>query len=229
MLLQTSGLVLAQSLQAIWFGIISYLPAIVFALIIFVIGWILAHLIGKSIKHLIDLTHVDSALAKTGIQEPFSRAGFRFSLGSIIGGLVKWALIAVFLVGVFNMLGLTELNAFLQQIIFVFLPKVIIAAVILILASVVARAAGRVVTGSARATGVRSANFVGSVAVWAIWIFAILIALAQLGIAPALIQTIFVAFFAMIALAGGLAFGLGGKEHASEVLSDMGKMIRREQ
>lgn len=228
MLLQTSGLVLAQSLQAIWFGIISYLPAILFALVIFAIGWVLAHLIGKSVKHLIDLTRVDSALSKTGIQEPFNRAGFKFSIGSIVGGLVKWALIAVFLVGVFNMLGLTELNAFLQQIIFVFLPQVIVAAIILVLASVVARVAGRVVTGSAKAAGVHAANFVGSVAVWAIWVFAILIALAQLGIASALIQTIFVAFFAMIALAGGLAFGLGGKEHASRVLSDISKMISRE-
>lgn len=228
MLLQTSGLVLAQSLQSIWFGIISYLPAIIFALVIFVIGWILAHLVGKSIKHLIDLTRVDSVLEKTGIQEPFKRAGFHFSLGRVVGSLVKWFLIIVFLVAVFDILGLSELNAFLQQIVFGFLPSVLIAAVVLILASVVARAAGRVVTGSAKAAGVHSANFVGSIATWAIWIFALLIALSQLGIAAGLIQTIFIAVLAMFALAGGLAFGLGGRDHAGRVLTDMGKMIGRE-
>jgi hypothetical protein len=228
MLLQTSGLVLAQSLQSIWFGIISYLPAIIFALVIFVIGWVLAHLVGKSIKHLIDLTRVDSVLEKTGIQEPFKRAGFHFSLGRVVGSLIKWFLIIVFLVAVFDILGLSELNAFLQQIVFGFLPSVLIAAVVLILASVVARAAGRVVTGSAKAAGVHSANFVGSIATWAIWIFALLIALSQLGIAAGLIQTIFIAVLAMFALAGGLAFGLGGRDHAGRVLTDMGKMIGRE-
>lgn len=228
MLLQTSGLVLAQSLQSIWFGIISYLPAIIFALVIFVIGWILAHLVGKSIKHLIDLTRVDSALEKTGIQEPFRRAGFHFSLGRVVGSIVKWFLIIVFLVAVFDILGLSQLNAFLQQIVFGFLPSVLVAALVILLASIVARAAGRVVTGSAKAAGVHSANFAGSLATWAIWVFALLIALSQLGIAASLIQTIFIAILAMFALAGGLAFGLGGRDHASRVLTDMGKMIGRE-
>jgi hypothetical protein len=228
MLLQTSGLVLAQSLQSIWFGIISYLPAIIFALVIFVIGWVLAHLVGKSIKHLIDLTKVDSVLEKAGIHEPFRRAGFHFSLGRIVGGLVKWFLIIVFLVAVFDILGLSQLNAFLQQIVFGFLPSVLVAALVILIASVVARAAGRVVAGSAKAAGVHSANFAGSIATWSIWIFAILIALAQLGIAASLIQTIFIAVLAMFALAGGLAFGLGGRDHAGRVLSDMGKMISRD-
>lgn len=228
MLLQTSGVVLAQSLQAIWFGIVSYLPAVLFALIIFVIGWVLAHLVGKSIKHLIDLTKVDSALAKTGINEPFQRAGYRFSLGSIVGGIVKWFLIIVFLVAVFDILGLSELNAFLQQIVLVFLPNVLVAALVILLASIVARIAGRIVTGSAKAAGIHSANFVGSIASWAIWIFALLIALSQLGIATSLINMIFVAVLAMIAIAGGLAFGLGGKDHASAVISDLGKMVRRD-
>ena len=120
------------------------------------------------------------------------------------------------------------MNAFLQQIVLVFLPNVLIAALVVLLASVVARAAGRVVTGSAKAAGIHSANFVGSIATWAIWIFALLIALSQLGIAAGLIQTIFVAILAMFALAGGLAFGLGGKEHASRIWSDIGKMVSRE-
>jgi hypothetical protein len=228
MLLQTSGLVLAQSLQSIWFGIISYLPAIIFALVIFVIGWVLAHLVGKSIKHLIDLTKVDSLLEKTGIQEPFRRAGFHFSLGRVVGSIVKWFLIIVFLVAVFDILGLSQINAFLQQIVFGFLPSVIVAALVILLASVVARAARKIVTGSAKAAGIHSANFAGSIASWSIWIFALLIALSQLGIATTLIQTIFIAILAMFALAGGLSFGLGGRDHASRVLTDMGKMISRD-
>lgn len=225
---QTSGLVLVQSLQSIWYGVVSYLPAIVFAIIIFIIGWILASLIGKSIKHLIEVMKLDTITTKAGIDQMFQRAGFKFNLGGLVGGIVKWFLIIVFMVAVFDILGLSELNAFLQQIVLVFLPNVLVAALILVLASVVAKIAGRMVTGSAKAAGLHSVNFVGTLATWAIWVFAVLIVLSQLGIAQSLIQTIFIALVAMFALAGGLAFGLGGRDHASRVLSDIGKMIRHD-
>jgi hypothetical protein len=228
MLLHTSGLIIAQSFHSIIYGIASYLPAILLALVIFIIGWLLASLIGKSIKHLIDLTRVDSVFTKTGVPEVWTRAGFRFSIGSIIGFLVKWVLIlGVFLPGIFNMLGLSELNAFWSQI-WVYVLKAIIAAVILVLAAAVARFAKRVVSGSAKVAGAHSANMAGSIVSWAIWIFAILIALSELGIAPNLIQIIFMGIVAMFALAGGLAFGLGGKEAASNVISEVGKMVRHE-
>jgi small-conductance mechanosensitive channel len=228
MLLQTSGLVLVQSLQSIWFGVMSYLPAIIFALIIFVIGWVLAHLVGKSVKHLIDLSGIDRTLEKTGIQETFKKAGVRYSTGRIVGGIIKWFLIIVFLVAVFDILGLSELNAFLQSIVLYFLPNVLIAATIVLIASVVAKTAGRMVTASAKTAGLHSANFAGSLTKWAIWIFALLMALSQLGIAAQLVQTLFIAIVAMMALAGGLAFGLGGRDHASKVLSDVGRMISKE-
>lgn len=228
MLLQNSGLILAQSLQSIWYGIVSYLPAIIFAIIIFVIGWVLANIIGKSIKHLIDLTKVDSVITKTGIDETFNRAGYKYSTGKIVGFIVKWFLIIVFLVAAFDILGLSELNAFLQQIGLVFLPKVLVAALVLLLASVVAKAAGKVVAGSAKAAGLHSANMVGSIASWAIWIFALLIALSQMGIATTLINMIFTAILAMVAIGGGIAIGLGGKEHASQMLSNIGKMVSKE-
>lgn len=226
MLLHTSGLIITQSFQSIWYGIVSYLPAILLALVIFIIGWLLASLIGKSIKHLIDLTKIDSVFAKTGVHEVWNRAGFRFSVGAIVGFLVKWVLIlGVFLPGIFNMLGLSELNAFWSQI-WVYIVKAIVAAVILMLAAAVARFAKRVVSGSAKVAGAHSANFAGSVVSWAIWVFAILVALAQLGIASNLIQIIFMGIVGMVALAGGLAFGLGGKEHASNIISEVGKMVR---
>lgn len=228
MLLQTSGLVLVQSLQSIWFGIMSYLPAIILAIIIFVIGWILANLVGNSLKHLIDLSGVDKVVAKTGVSETFQKAGIRYSTGRIVGTFVKWFLIVVFLVAVFDILGLSELNAFLQQIILVFLPNVLIAAFVIIAASVIARFVARVVTGSAKAAGVHAANFAGSIAKWSIWVFALLIVLTQLGIAAQLVQILFIGIVAMLSLAGGLAFGLGGKDHASRVLSDVSKMIGKE-
>ncbi len=228
MLLQNSGLILVQSLQSIFYGIVSYLPVILIAIIIFVIGWVLANIIGKSVRHLIDITNIDKVVNKTGVNEVFQNAGFKYSTGRVIGGIIKWFLIVVFLVAAFDLLGLSELNAFLQQIILIFLPRVFVAALILLLASVVARAAGRIVAGSAKTAGLHSANAVGSITTWSIWIFALLVALSQLGIATQLVNMIFTAILAMVAIGGGIALGLGGKEHASHIIGNIGKMIAKE-
>jgi len=147
-----------------------------------------------------------------------SRAGFNLDSGAFIGGLVRWFVIIIFLIASIDVLGLTQVNVFLREVVLGYLPNVVVAALILIVAAVIADAVYKLVVGSARAANIPSAHFMGGVAKWAIWIFAILAALGQLGIAGAFAQTLFTGLVAMLALAGGLAFGLGGKESASRYL-----------
>ena len=99
------------------------------------------------------------------------------------------------------------------------------AALILAVGAIVAHTISGIVAGGARAASVPSAKFAGGVAKWAVWIFAILAALSQLGIAGAFAQTLFTGLVAMLALAGGLAFGLGGKESAARYLESLRKDI----
>jgi hypothetical protein len=124
----------------------------------------------------------------------------------------------VFLIASFDVLGLTQVNEFLRDVVG-YIPRVIVAVLILMVAAVVAEVMRKIVVGSARAANVGFANFLGSVTKWAIWIFAILTAIFHLGIAPELIQTIFIGIIAAVAIAGGLAFGLGGKNAAEEVIA----------
>jgi uncharacterized membrane protein len=98
------------------------------------------------------------------------------------------------------------------------LPHVIIAALILILAAVVADLVKRVVAGSARAAGSRHGNFAGTVAKWAIWIFAIMTIMTQLGIGVDFVNTLFTGFVIALAIAFGLAFGLGGRDAAARAI-----------
>ena len=77
------------------------------------------------------------------------------------------------------------------------------------------------VVGSAKAAEVKSANFLGSVTKWSIWVFAILMALFQLGVAAPFLQTLFTGFIVALALALGLSFGLGGKDTAKRILEKM--------
>lgn len=221
MVAQTWSVVLLQSLQNLWMGVVAVLPKLILAVVIFLIGWLIASLIEKALRQLIDMMKIDNLLRKTGMHDTLSKAGFHFSAGAFIGALVKWFFVIVFLVAALDVIGLSQVNLFLREVVLSYLPNVVVAALVLLIGSVVAEAASRLVSGSAQMANVKSSGFIGTVAKWAIWIFALLIALAQLGIAAQLIQSIFIGLVAMFALAGGLAFGLGGKDAASRAIEKM--------
>ncbi len=227
MLAVSQGQVFLSALQAFWLGIISFLPGVILAVVILIIGVVVAGLVGKAVAHVINMTKVNGLLEKTAIKDWSNKAGFHLNVGGLIGWLVKWFFILAFLVGSFNVLGLSEVNMFLQQIVLFYLPRVIIAVLIVVVGSVLAEIASKAVSGSARVADIASATLAGSLAKWAIWITTILFALNQLGIGSDLIQPLWMAIVAGLALAFGLSFGLGGKEHASRVLDRISDSIRK--
>jgi len=213
MIIETWGDVFTRSLQGVWYGVASFVPNLVIALIIFAIGWVLAALIERLVESIFKAIKVDAALKSAGLEEVVKRAGHNLNSGLFVGILVKWFIIVVFLLASFDVLGLNQVNDFLRQVVG-YLPQVIVAVLILMVAVVVGNAMHRLVVASSRAAHIRSAEMLGRVTKWAIWIFALLAALYSLGIAPALIQTVVMAVFAGAALAIGIAFGLGGKDAA---------------
>jgi small-conductance mechanosensitive channel len=221
MIIQTWGAELQTSFQSLWFGIASYLPNIVVAIIIFILGWIVGTFVGRGIQQLFKSIRLDEALKKTGADEIMHRGGMSLNTGAFVGGLVKWFVILVFLVAAFDVLGLAEVNQFLQGVVLQYLPRVIVAVLVLLVSGVLGEAVQKTVTASARAADVRSAGMLGAVARWSIWIFALLVALSQLGIGQPFFQTLFTGFVIALALAIGLSFGLGGQEAASDFLKKM--------
>jgi len=217
MFIQSWGDVFTHSLQGVWYGVVSFVPELVIALIIFAIGWVLAALCEKVVESLFKALKVDAALKSAGMEEVVKRAGYNLNSGRFVGALVKWFVIVVFLIASFGILGLDQVNQFLGEVVN-YIPQVIVAVLILLVSVVIAGALQKTVVASAKAGHVHSAELLGRVTKWAIWIFAILTALITLGIAPSLIQMILTAIFAGGALAIGLAFGLGGKEVAGRIL-----------
>src|SRR3989344_1987201 len=203
MLVQTWCDVLVLSFQQLWGGVVVFVPKLIIALVVFIIGWIIAVALGKVVEQIIKALKVDTALKSLGMEEPISRAGMKLDSGAFIGALVRWFFILVFVLAAFDVLGLSQVTEFLRSVVLAYIPQVIVAALILV------------------AAHLPSAGLLGGVAKWSIWIFAILAALFQLGIAGPFVQTIFTAFVAMVALAGGLAFGLGGKEMPSRYLEKL--------
>ena len=218
MLLNTWGEVLTLSFQNLWVGVVNFVPNLVIAIVILVLGWLVGALIGRAIWQVFKSMKVDDALRQAGFESFMHRGGVNLDSGAFVGGLVKWFVVVIFLIAALDVLGLTQVNFFLQDVVLGYLPHVLAAALVLLVAGVIGDVTGRVVVTAAKTAGVDSAHFVGAVAKWAIWVFAILVALSQLGIAAAFSQTLFTGVVIAVSLALGLSFGLGGQEAASRFI-----------
>ena len=207
-----------SSLNGVWGGVIAFLPKLIVALAIFIIGWVVGAVLGKVVAQAVRAIKLDGMLKSVGVEALMQKAGFKLDVGAFFGTLVKWFFVVVFLVPAMDVLELVQVNLFLQDVVLSFLPRVIVAALILVVGAIVAHAIERLVVGSAKVVDAPSSQLMGGVAKWAVWVFAILAALSQLGIAGPFAQTLFSALAYGLALAGGLAFGLGGKEAASRYL-----------
>ncbi len=218
MLLQTWSDVFVVSFQNLWLGIVSFVPNLIVAILIFIIGWVIGSVVGKAISQVISSLKIDRLFHGTGLEEMLARAGTRLSIGGFFGWIIKWFIIVVFLMASLEIIGLAQVNTFLREVVLTFLPNVIIAAFVLVIATVVADTMKKLVVGGAKAANVRSANMLGTITVYAIWVFAFIIALSELGIAAQLMQILFTGIIAMLAIAGGLAFGLGGRDAAGRTI-----------
>ena len=218
---QNWGDAFTYSLQSLWASFAVFVPRFLFAVIIFILGWFIGWVVGRAVEQVISALKVDKALESAGANKVMQRSGIHLNTGAFIGGVVKWFIIVVFLVASLDILQLTAVTSFLTNDVLGYLPNVIVAALILIIATVVADFMGKVVMASAKAGSIRSANFLGTLTRYAIWIFAFIIALGELGIAAAYMQILFTGLVAMLAIAGGLAFGLGGKEAAARSIEHL--------
>lgn len=218
MSLQSLNQIFSQSLIEIWEKLITFLPILLIAIIVFTIGCFVASVIGKALHQVISLTKVDKILEGSNENSFMKRAGFKFSLSKLIGCFVKWFIIVVFFIASLKILGLHVANFFLSEIVITFLPKVIVVLIVLIIATILADALKKFIVMSARGAKISSANILGTIAYYSIWIFASIVVLFELGVASEFIQIIFIAIMASLALALGLAFGLGGRDTASRLL-----------
>lgn len=226
MIVTQSASVLQASFQDLWFTVVQFIPPIIAAVVIFAIGWIVGMILARIVEQIMDVLRVNDALKAAGLNDAAKEAGFSLNAGRFLGLLVQWFVVVVFLVASLEILGLERVTIFLQQVVLLYLPQVIVAALILILAAVVAEVVKNVVVGSARVAGAHSANLAGTVSKWAIWIFAVLAALNQLGVASAFVQTVFTGLVVSLSLAFGLAFGLGGKEAAARTIERVRSEIK---
>lgn len=210
--------VLTTSFQELSNGLVTFIPSLIVAVVIFLLGWLVGAGLGRIVAQLIGSLKVDNALRSAGLEEVATRAGFTLDSGKFLGGLVKWFVIVVFLVAALDILELNQVNIFLREIVLTYLPQVIVAVLILLMGAVIAEVMQNVVVGAVRAAHLQSARLLGNVTKWSIWLFAIFAALSQLSVAAVFVQTLFTGIVIALSLAIGLSFGLGGADAAARYI-----------
>jgi hypothetical protein len=216
----TWGDVLRASFQDIWIGVVNFVPSFLAAVVLLLVGWLIAILLGKLVAQVIKTIKLDTALRGAGFDKVVEKGGFELNSGAFIGALVKWFFIVVALVASLDILNLNAVTSFLKDDVLGYLPKVIIATLILLVSIVIAQAIQKLVVSSAKAANIHVAETLGVVAKWAILAFAVLQALSNLidiQIILSFLGTILMGVVAALAL----AFGLGGKEAAARFIEKM--------
>jgi len=207
---------IVNSLEEVWLTFVEFLPELIGGLVVFIIGLVIASFLRRIVEKLISYTQVDKAVESFGIARRYEKVGFKVSFSVLIGWLVKWFIVIATLLAVADILNLAKVSEFLNQV-FLYIPNVIVAVIILAVGIVVGSAAYGFIAKSVKASNIiadTSAGFLASVSKWAVIVFALMAALNQLGVASRMIEIAFTGLVGMIALAGGLAFGLGGQKKA---------------
>lgn len=217
---KTWGEAITFSLINVGQKMVDFLPTLLGAFLVLVTGWIMAVTLGRLIEKMIKELGIDNSMKKMGLSGKNSRSGINFNVAGFIGGIFKWFLVLVFLMAATDILHLNQVTVFLNKIIF-YLPNVLVSVVILASVFLLGNFVYHIVKGSTRAAGVMSATLLATISKWAIVIFGFFAALIQLGVADSLVNTMFIGLVAMISMAGGLAFGLGGRDEAQMILKKL--------
>jgi len=200
--------------------IMAYLPVLLGALIILIVGWIVAKIIRWIVDRLLKAVRFDTLADKAGISEVLRKGDMKITARQVVSSLVYWLIIIMVLVMVANALGLPKASDILSNL-FAYVPKVIAALLVLVVAMFLASFVSGIVRIAAENANLPKPELLAGISRWAIIIFAVTISLAQLGIAALLVTATFNIILGGIVLALALAFGLGGKDAAARYLDEL--------
>jgi len=208
------------ALKGLWIGFIDFIPSLVGALIVFIIGWIIALGIGKLVAEVLKKIRFNQIFEKGGWKKALEKADIKVDASEFIGAIIKWVLVIVFIAAAIEILGFTQLTTFLTGEVLPYLPNVVVAAFIFVVAMMIADILEKVVRAMVEGTKVGYGGVAGAIVKWSIMVFAVLTILYQLGIGAVFMADLFRGIVMMIVIAVGLAFGLGGKDVAAEIIRD---------
>lgn len=196
------------------------IPRVIGFLVVLLIGWFIASLLAKAVATLLRGIRFNELAQRSGFAGFVQNMGVRRDSAGVIADVTKWFIRLITLVVAFDTLGLPAVSGVLQQLL-LWLPNLIVALAVLVIGGLAAEALSRLVQGATAKAGFANSDMLSMVAKAAVWAFAIVVAVTQLGIATTLINTLVIGVIGALALASGLAFGLGGQARAARWLDRM--------
>jgi hypothetical protein len=218
------SIITIEKLQDLWQGFLGFIPSLLAAVIIFIIGWVFACGIGSLVAGLLKKIKFNKIFESAGWRDALQKAEVEIDPAGFIGAIFKWIVAIVFLLASVEIIGAKQFAVFLTDVV-KWLPNLLVVVAIFIVAAIAADFIEKIVKASVKRMELENAKLIGSVVRWAIYIFAASAILLQLGIAPTIINSIVIGIIGMFALAFGLAFGLGGREEAARVIKEMREKI----
>ena len=220
MTIQDWSVGIVEALQNLWNGVLGFVPNLIGALIILIFGLIVAAVLAALVERIFESIKLDNFLKSIGLTPYFERAGLKLKGARFLGRIVYWFLIIAFVLAASDALGLSILSEFLKEVLF-YVPNVVAAVLVMLVAVVVANFLRKLINASIKSAKLHAANFLGTLTWWAVILFGFFAALNQLDVARDVVTSIVTGFIAMLALAGGLAFGLGGRDYASSLINKL--------
>jgi hypothetical protein len=199
--------------------ILSAIPRILGFIVVVAIGWFVSSILARAVMGLLKAIRFDELMQKSGLSDFTNKMGTGTDAAGIVAGLVKWLVRIVVLLVAFDVLGLPAVSDVMRQLL-LWLPNLVVAIFVLFIGGIAARALGNIVRGATAEGGFTNPETLANVTRTTVWAFAIVVAINQLGIATNLINTLFTGFVGALAVALGLAFGLGGRDLASRTLEN---------
>ena len=215
------------ALQDLWLGFLYFIPNLIGALAVFVIGWFASSWLGWLVSKVLNLVKLNQLFSRGRWDEALEKAGIKADVAGFIGQICRWILVLVFLSAAVEILGLTRFAILFSQIV-AWLPNIIVVVLIMVVAVILADILEKIAVAPIAKAKIRTAQAVAIVVRWSVYIFSLLAILMQLNIASPLVQTLFTGFIALIVIGGGLAFGLGGKDLAKQILEDLYQKMKRD-
>jgi hypothetical protein len=221
---------LGESIRASLAGavntVVAALPRLIGFALVLVVGWLVSSLLARGVTALLHAIRFNDLARRSGFADFVQKMGLRQDASSVLAGVVKWFVRLIALVVAFDLLGLPAVSVVLQQLL-LWLPNLVVALVVLVVGGLAARALGQLVRGSAAEAGLGDPDVLAAVTRVTVWAFVLIAAASQLGIATTVIDTLLVGVVGAVSLAAGLAFGLGGRDKAAQILDRIGQRARR--
>ena len=218
---------LLTATQDILVGILNFIPVLLSAFLVFVLGVLIARWVKVGVVKLLNLSRLATVISTPAVKKFLKNASITQKIDDVLGEIVRYIILLIFFVTSVNLLGLTTVTQVLNGVL-AYLPQIFAAILILISGILLAGFLEKVVKGSLGSVDLRSSRLMGKFTSYLIMVITILAAISQLGIAQPFVGTLFIGFVTTLSLALGLGFGLGSKDLIKQVLEDWHKNFKKD-